>query len=154
MEALNTLVADKSFVIDVIAARPLATGSVSRVANSGLLPPGSNVSRIDLTGMSSYLRVVGDSVAADLPYYGERQMSAPYNSNNTGIRFEGIPRDFEIIPNDKTSGYTVKFRISDGPEAFDVAAQLLPDKSSTININSTHRTAIWYNGTVSKYSLE
>ncbi|WP_190808769.1 DUF4251 domain-containing protein [Flagellimonas sp. S3867] len=154
IEDLNALVSNKSFVINVNTARPLATGTVSRVANAGLLPPGSNVGRIDLTGMSSFLRVVKDSVTANLPYYGERQISAPYNSKNTGVRFDGIPQDFEISPNEKTSGYTVQFRIRSGTEAFDVSAELLPDLSSTININSTHRTAIWYNGSVAKYSSE
>lgn len=154
VEELNTLVADKSFVINVISARPLATGTISRVANSGLLPPGSNVNRIDLTGMSSYLRVANDSVAAEMPYYGERQISGPYNTSNTGVEFKGIPKDFEIISNDRTSGYTIQFRISNGTEAFDVTAELFPDLSSTINVNSSHRTAIWYNGNVESYDSE
>ena len=154
IEGLNSLVSDKSFVINVISARPLATGTISRVANAGLLPQGSTVNRIDLTGSSSYLRVFKDSVSADLPYYGERQIAAPYNSNRTGIQFDGVPKDFEIVSNARTSGYTVTFRIGDGTEAFDVAAELFPDLSSTININSTHRTAIWYNGEVEKYDAE
>ncbi|MEX0314834.1 MAG: hypothetical protein AB3N18_11695, partial [Allomuricauda sp.] len=54
IENLKALVEEGSYIINVISARPLATGTISRVANSGLLPPGSNVGRIDLTGMSSY----------------------------------------------------------------------------------------------------
>nr|WP_299173362.1 DUF4251 domain-containing protein [uncultured Allomuricauda sp.] len=154
VEALNAIVEDRAFVIDITVARPLATGAVSRIANSGLLPPGSNVSRIDLTGMSSYLRVTNDSVFAEIPYYGERQLPTTYNANNTGVQFKNIPEDFEIAQNNRTHGYTVRFNVGNGTEAFAVIAEIFPDLSSTVNVNSSHRTPIWYSGEVEKLTME
>ncbi|WP_136468651.1 DUF4251 domain-containing protein [Flagellimonas onchidii] len=151
IEDLNALVSEGSYRINVNTARPLATGSINRIANSGLLPRGSNVGRINLVDTASYLRVFNDSVAADLPYYGERQMGAPYNQDRAGILFKGVPQKFEVIPNAKTSGYIVNFIINNATESFNVTVRLLPDLSSAINVNSSHRTAIWYNGLVSKY---
>ncbi len=151
IEDLNALVSEGDYQINVNTARPLATGSINRIANSGLLPRGSNVGRIDLVDTASYLRVFNDSVAADLPYYGERQMGAPYNQDRAGILFKGVPQKFEVIPNAKTSGYIVNFIINNATESFNVTVRLLPDLSSAINVNSSHRTAIWYNGLVSKY---
>lgn len=154
VEALNALVKEKAFVIDITVARPLATGAVSRIANSGLLPPGSNVSRIDLTGMSSYLKVANDSVFAEIPYYGERQLPTTYNPNNTGVRFKNTPEDFEIVQNNRTQGYTIRFNVANGTEAFAVIAEIFPNLSSTVNINSSHRTPIWYSGEVEKLAME
>ncbi|WP_420601806.1 DUF4251 domain-containing protein [Flagellimonas sp.] len=155
IDALQKLTSEKSFEIIANWARPLATGSLNRVANAGLIPLGSTANRIDVTGNGSYLRVLGDSVAADLPYFGERQMGGgPYNSNEAGIKFEGIPRDFELIPNDKSKGYTMNFTITEGTETFQVSAKLFPSNSSSINIISSHRTAIGFEGKLKSYSNE
>lgn len=155
MEALAGLVFEQSFEIAANWAIPLATGSLTRVANSGLLPIGSTANRIDLFGNPSYLRVTQDSVKARLPYFGERQMGGgAYGNNQNGIQFEGVPKDFEIVPNKKQTGYTMRFSISNKTETFQVAALLFPDQSSTININSTHRTPIGYRGRVSEYNIK
>lgn len=156
MEALAGLVFEQSFEIAANWAEPLATGSLTTIANSGLLPPGSTINRIDLFGNSSYIRVTKDSVKAQLPYYGERQIGSGsfYGARQTGIQFEGVPKDFEIVPNKRKSGYTMRFTISTDIETFQVAALLFPDKSSTININSTHRTPIGYRGRVSEYNAK
>nr|WP_298926338.1 DUF4251 domain-containing protein [uncultured Allomuricauda sp.] len=154
IEAINRLVSEKSFEIKANWANPLATGSINSIANAGLLPVGSTANRIDLSGSASYLRVIGDRVEANLPYFGERQMGGTYNSNNIGIQFEGVPKDFEIVPNKKTQGYTMRFTISAATETYQVVAQLTPSFSSSLNINSTHRTAIWYTGNVGEYAKQ
>ncbi len=154
IEALNKVVSTNSFEILASFARPLATGSVNSLANAGLIPPGSTPSRIDVSGSASYLRVIGDRVEANLPYFGERQISAAYNSNNTGIKFDGIPKDFELVPNAKTKGYTIRFTIDGGTETYQVIAQLTPSLLSSLNINSSHRTAIAYEGRIREYASE
>ncbi len=155
IQDLAGLIFEQSFEIEANWAIPLATGSLTSIANAGLLPPGSTLNRIDLFGNSSYLRVTKDSVKAQLPYYGERQMGGgTYGNNQYGIQFEGIPKDFEIVPNKKKRGYTMRFTISTQTETFQVAALLFPDQSSTININSTHRTPIGYRGRVSEYNVK
>ncbi|UII79492.1 DUF4251 domain-containing protein [Flagellimonas sp. CMM7] len=154
IEVLNNLVSGRSFEIKANWANPLATGSINSIANAGLLPNGSTANRIDLSGSASYLKVIGDKVEANLPYFGERQMGGTYNSNNTGIQFEGVPKSFEIVPNQKTRGYTMRFTISSATETYQVMAELTPSLSSNLNINSTHRTAIWYTGRVEQYDKE
>ena len=154
-EFLNTLIANRSFEINADWASPMATQSLTSVANAGLIPPGSTVTRINITGTASYLRIMGDSVKAQLPYYGERQMGGGiYNQNKTGIQFEGIPRDFSVLSNPKSNGQTMKFTISENGESFDVTAELFPSLSSTITIASSHRTTIWYNGFLSEFVPE
>ncbi|SNY99981.1 DUF4251 domain-containing protein [Flagellimonas pacifica] len=153
VDALQKLVAEKTFIIKANWAMPMATGSLNRIANTGLIPPGSTANRIDITGNGSYLRVLGDSVAADLPYFGERQMGGGY-TNDTGIKFEGVPQELTFIPDDKSKGYTVNFNISKGTETYQVSAKLFPNRTSLINIISSQRTSIRYDGRVDKYTRE
>ena len=138
IEALDNLVAKRSFEINARWARPMPSAALNSISNARLLPYGSNANRIDITSNSSYLRVVNDSVMADLPYFGERQMGGGYNSNGTGVQFEGVPQGFVIEPNAKTKGYTIRFNISNGTESYQVMGQLFPSRSSSFSIASTH----------------
>ncbi len=154
IEALDNLVATKSFEINARWARPMASQALNSISNAGLLPNGSNASRVDITGSTSYLRVVDNHVEADLPYFGERQMSGGYDTKRTGIQFEGAPENFQIEPNSKTKGYTMRFSINNGTENFQVIAQLFPSRSSSLNITGSHRGQIWYDGTLSEYKKD
>lgn len=154
LAAFEKLISDKSFQIDANWAQPMASQGLNSIANAGLLPPGSTASRIDIMGSNGYLRVVGDSVMADLPYFGERQMGGAYNPQKGGIQFKGIPKEFTIEPNKKGEGKTLRFNITHDQEAYQVIAQIYPSNFSTFTIASTHRTTIWYQGNVSAYVQE
>ncbi|MBO0323176.1 DUF4251 domain-containing protein [Muricauda sp. CAU 1633] len=154
IEALDNLVANRSFEIQARWARPMPSQALNSISNAQLLPNGSNASRIDITGNASYLRLVGDQVEADLPYYGERQMSGGYDPQRTGIQFEGPPENLQIERNSKTMGYTMRFNINNGIESFQVVAQLMPSRASSFSIVSSHRTQIRYEGTLSEFEEE
>ena len=149
---LDSLIAKKNFVIQSDKALPLMTTSMNSVANSGLFPPGSMQNQVSLSRSSNYLKIIGDSVAADLPYFGERQMGGGYNGNNGGIVFKGIPKKYEVIKNDKRQGFDIRFAIRNASESFNVQVALFPNRTSSINVTSSQRTAIRYEGVVS--SLE
>lgn len=145
INALNDLVQQKEFEFTARWAKPLTTTALNSVINAGLLPPGSTVNNIDLTGNSNYLRMQGDSVMAYLPYFGERQLGgAGYNPSNTAIQFEGVPDELEV--NKKGNGYQISFNIRNKTETYQVNAQLFPNKRGSININSSHRFPIVYTG--------
>ncbi len=74
-------------------ANPMATQGLNAISNAGLLPPGSNAGSIQINGTSNFLRIKGDSVMANLPYYGERRFGGGYGSS-TGIEFEGVPLNY------------------------------------------------------------
>lgn len=154
LAAFEKLISDKSFQIDASWAQPMASQGLNSIANAGLLPRGSTAGRIDIGGSGGYLRIVGDSVMADLPYFGERQMGGAYNPQKSGILFNGIPKEFSIEPNKKGDGKTIRFNISQNQEGYRVIAQVYPSNHTTITIASTHRTTIWYQGTVSEYERE
>ncbi|MCL6265895.1 DUF4251 domain-containing protein [Flagellimonas myxillae] len=148
IQALHSIVEEGNLEIRAQWARPLLSSSMVAIANSGLLAPQNNAGRIDLTGNPAFLRMVGDSVSAYLPYYGERNMTTGYGNTNNAIQFEGTALDFELKEDEKSDGYVVNFNIANDSETYTVFARMLPGKYSTISVNSSHRQSINYSGEV------
>ncbi len=152
MEALDRLVVSKAFQIESNWANPLVTTSITSIANSGLLPPGSNVNTINLIGNSNYLRMYGDSISMNLPFFGERRLSGGYNSTEVSIAYHGKPDVIEIKKNDKKQVYEIQFSAKTDSDFHDIFITLSPNLVSNITINSNYRTTISYRGKVSKLS--
>ena len=149
MAKLEEMVNKKDIRINAQWANPLSTNSMNAIAAAGLLPLGSNPSRINIVGSTSYLEVKNDSVIAHLPYYGERQFGGAYNQEDAGIRFEGIPKDLEIRYNEKKQHYNLKFDIANEfGEGFNISGILYPNLRANFNIFSTKRNTISYSGFV------
>ncbi|AKA36380.1 DUF4251 domain-containing protein [Flagellimonas lutaonensis] len=147
---LENLVENKKIFFEAEWAMPLTTNSLNQISNAGLLPPGSTANQINLIGNNNFLKIDGDSVSAYLPYYGERQMGGVYNQSNAGIKFEGVPTDFEISKDDKKNTYSIKFDVNDRSEAFQVNMTLFPNMTASVNINSNERFSIRYQGKAKK----
>lgn len=152
--ALDRMISDQQFEIEANWAQPMASQGLNSIANAGLLPYGSTASRIDISGTGGYLRMVGDSVKADLPFFGERQMGGYYDQDKAGIKFDGIPKDLSFSANKKDTGKTMRFTISQESENFQVIAQLYPNGKARLAVSSSHRTNIWYQGNLSEYKEE
>lgn len=152
--ALDSMVTNKTFQIEANWAQPMATQSLNSIANAGLLPPGSTVSRIDVSSTGGFLRMKGDSIVADLPFFGERRMGGYYNQNQSGIKFEGIPEKLSFTPIKKGQGQTMRFNINDDTEGYQVIAQLYPNGTARLMVASNYRTNIWYQGNISPYKKE
>lgn len=148
--ALDEMVSQKHFEINAKFAQPMLTQALSQVALSGLIPPGSTINQINLNGSYNFLKIQGDSVSANLAYYGERQMGGGYNNNNAGIVFKGVPETIEIIKDEVKQNYTIKFSINHKTENFMVNATAGTNLSGTINVTSSHRSRIGYTGDVKK----
>jgi len=153
-QQLVELVSKKHFEIHSDRAMPMATASLNSISNAGLFPPGSSAGQISLIGNPNYLKVMGDSVAIYLPYFGERQMGGGYNNNGPGIKFEGVPQDMEITKDEENQRSNIRFKIKDGSETFNIDVTLFPNLNSMINVNSSQRFPIRYSGQVSAISGE
>ena len=151
LKELDQLVENRQFKFDLQFARPLVTNTLNQLDNAGLFRPGDNASRINLGGFSSRFEFKRDSVIADLPYFGERQMGGGYNTDG-GINFKGIAKDLEVTKKDNQ--YRIKFNIKgEGVETYRVTVTLFPGLSGTINVNSAQRFPIRYDGKIKKLDL-
>jgi len=146
IQHLDRLVAEKSMRFKGDWAIPLATNSLNQLSNAGLIPPGSNSSRINLIGNFNFLEIKGDSVIAQLPYYGERQIAGGYGQQNVGIEFKGLAKKFVVEKDERSMGYTINFTVSEDSEVYDIAMRIFPNLKTNININSTQRLTIGYQG--------
>ena len=144
-EALKNLVEAKSFEIESTWAVPQTTNSINSIGASGLLPPGSTANRINLIGNANHLRMEGDSVSAYLPYFGERQFSGGYATNNA-IVFEGVPENYKVSKNKKNQNYKISFQINDKTESYKVTVLIYPSLNSSIRVTSSQRFPITYTG--------
>ena len=150
IKELDEIVSNKSIEFKARWARPLTSTSLNRIASAGLIEPSSNINNIDMTTNQNYFRMVGDSVMAYFPYFGEIQLGGGYYpQNNNGIQFNGIPQNFSVDKDKK--GYKIRFNIKDNTETYQVNAQLFANKKAVLNINSSHRTPITYSGNFDEF---
>ncbi|MBP2831923.1 DUF4251 domain-containing protein [Aquimarina sp. U1-2] len=147
---LHQLIAEKEFEIISNWAYPLVTGSVIGIANIGLLPPGSNTSSVNLIGNTNYFKMKGDSIIMYLPFFGEQRIAGSYNATDIAIEYKGSPDTIEISNTKKKDIYEIKFTAKSERDTYDVLVTLFPNLTSTIFINSMHRTSISYRGTLSR----
>jgi len=148
-KALDEMVSSKQFKFEAEWARPIATNSLNSIVNSGMLPPGNNASQINIMGNGSYFKMEGDSVSADLPYFGERQMGGGYDSD-TGIKFEGVPVDLKIEKDEAKQRYDIRFQIKKKSEVYRVQLEIFPSLKGNMSVMSSQRFAIRYDGTLTE----
>lgn len=148
MESLHTLVKSRSFEIRSNWTYPLPSNSLNSIANAGLFPPGNNANQISLIGNTNFLRIKGDSIKAQLPYYGERQISSNYGGTDTGILLDGLVKDLTLDFNENKNRYELRFQANQDIENYQIAINIFANKQASININSTHRTNIAYRGDI------
>jgi hypothetical protein len=135
-----------SFKITSNWANPLPTTGMNALSNSGLIPPGSTASRINIIQNSNYLSMEGSKVDVYLPFYGERRMGGGYNNNSSGIKYKGAVEKLKVAFNDKKKLYTISFVMKQKTESYDVTIDLFQNLTTRINIDSSHRTHISYDG--------
>ena len=144
---IHALVSSKSLEFTATSANPMVTQGMAAIANGGLVPPGSTISRIELTGTGNFLKIEGDSISANLPYFGERQFGGGYGSA-TGIEFNGLPENYVQEFNTDKQKYTISFQINNSSDRYMVYVDIFPNLSSVVSVNMANRNAIQYNGRV------
>lgn len=145
-EELKTLVATKAFVFNAEAAYPTQTYAVMQVNSVLLRNTGNSPGRISLVGNGDYIKVKGDTVQAELAYFGELRVASSMNPQDSGINFEGAPSTFDITENEKKQTLRLEFNIKGEIDTYSVIMHLYSNKHATILINSMHRTSIRYDG--------
>lgn len=150
-ETLKSLVAAKSFVFNAETAYPMQTFAVMQVTNALLRNTGNAPGRISLIGNGEYIQVRGDSVQAELSYFGEVRIVSSMNPRDSGINFNGVPSTFDITENEKKQTLRLEFDIKEKIESYEVIMDLYPNKQATVFINCMNRTSIRYDGKLSAF---
>ncbi|WP_075344258.1 DUF4251 domain-containing protein [Tenacibaculum agarivorans] len=154
---VEDLIHSKSFIITSSWAMPQVTNSLMALQNSGIFPLNSSVSMIDISSTSNSFIIKKDSISADLPYFGERQMGASgYTNRDSGIAISGIPKNYKVTKT-KKGNHRIKFSVSDRndvTENYTVNVLVFNNLSTQINITSSHRFGIGFRGTLKPLKTE
>ncbi|MFY0604322.1 MAG: DUF4251 domain-containing protein [Flavobacteriaceae bacterium] len=146
---LKNNIVEKTFTITSKWASP--TNTVQVIANTNLFPAiGSSPNNINIAGNANFLKVYGDSISGELPYFGHVQIAgAGYlNNDKGGISFEGIPKKYKTEFDTKRNRYKIDFTIVERQEHYRVILFIYSNGTSTMSINSSHRSTIHYRGEV------
>ena len=142
-EALKEIVAAKSFTFTANSANPVAFAGVTGIGN--LLPPGSNVSNINLANNQNFLTIKNDSIKMDLPFFGEREIISNYGADNSLV-FNGVPKKYKVDFNNQKNSYLIKCNLSNRNEVFQLSLILYASKKAHLTVNSSNRSTIRYDG--------
>ena len=146
-DRMERVVTSRNFQFRAQWAEPLQTGSMNQIANAGLIPPGSNVNRIDLTGTANYLKMEGDQVEMQLPYYGERQINQNYGRAD-GMEFIGPAEDIRTRKTAKNEYYDLDFNLKYKTELLQCSGRVFSGMRTILTIYSSQRNMIRYVGEV------
>ena len=144
---LKRQVDSRSIKVKAEWALPMTTNAMASVFSAGLLPPGSNVARINLIGTPNSFEIRGDSVYVDLPYYGERRIVGSYPGGE-GINFTAAIENYRTDFIRKDGAYRIRFDADDKVERYDVTVKLFPGQRSYLIFYSTQRNPIRFDGVV------
>jgi hypothetical protein len=77
-------------------------------------------------------------------------MGGGYNSDGGGIDFETTPKELTLTKDDDKDYYLMEFNVrdKDSNENYDVSLTLYPSLNAIIDIWSSQRNTIQYNGTL------
>ncbi|MCM8570107.1 DUF4251 domain-containing protein [Gramella jeungdoensis] len=122
-----------------------------QIENDWANPSGGG--NINLIGNPNFIRFSGDSVEVYLPYFGVRHAGAGYGREG-GIKYKGPAEDFNISENAEKKNIEVDFEGKQGGENLEFHIKLFANGSSFTSVNTSQRSTISYQGTVSRVEEE
>ena len=146
---LDALIEKRAFRMEVNAVQPQITTALAQLNNSQLVRPGNTLSNINVRGEGYFIQMDGDSVSANLPYYGERQMGGGYGSDGR-IEFKETAKDLTIEKAENKNSYQVAFGVSNSEEYLRFMITIENNFSSSVQVSSSHRNRIRFTGKVEK----
>jgi len=145
---LKELVESRSFKFIAETAHPMQTYAVTQVTNALLRNTGNTAGTIFLTGRGDYIKVIRDSIKAELSYFGELRIVSSIDPRDSGINFNGEPLNFTITENEKKKTINLEFDINTKTDQYNVIMQIYASKRTNIVVNSLNRTSIRYGGEI------
>ena len=143
---LRSLLHEQSFEIVSDWASPVASSAFLNL--DFLFPFGSTPNSINIGVNSNTFIKKGNEIEILLPYFGEQRGGVGYNNEDGSIKWKGVPEDYTEEYNEEKNFYKIQFSMSKRTEVYSFTIRLYQNLTSRIFVNSSHRTAITYTGTV------
>lgn len=111
-----------------------------------LQPAGNVVNGNRIYATNGFLIIRNDSIIANLPYFGRRQVSGG-NPGNTGIKIEDKLSDWTVLENKKDEKETIRIRAEENSESYTLFLTMYASGTANISLNSSQRQSLSYQGT-------
>ncbi|GGG98462.1 hypothetical protein GCM10011416_15770 [Polaribacter pacificus] len=145
-ESLKTWLDQKNIKVVATAARPTSNLNI----NSSLLRNSSSGSHINLTDNPNHIKIKGDSIFVQLPYFGTITGTGSYGSDNS-IAYEGPLLKYARKFNTKKKAEIIDFQfITKKNELYSAQLTLYSNLTTHLSLSSTNRSTITYTGLVKK----
>jgi len=104
--------------------------------------------RMSIVGSANFVEIKNDSVKGSLQFFGYVN-SGSFNRGG-GIDFNDIANNYKVVYDDSKQKIRVTFTVKNKSEVFDFAFSIHKNGNSYVDVNSSIRSYISYNGDVSK----
>ena len=111
-----------------------------------------NGMRIDLSSSSNQMEIKKDSANASMQFFGEVR-SIGFKDEG-GIVFDNIIKDYKLAYNDKKQRIQISFNVRNKTENFDISILVHKSGFAYVDIFSSHRSTINYEGNLSSIKKE
>lgn len=105
-----------------------------------------NGRRINIMGNINQIEVKNDSTKASLQYFGVVTVSR--FSSEGGVKFDDKIEDYKVKYNDKKRKIIISYTAKNKAEKYDVAITVFKNGSAFVDLYSTYRNNITYEGTI------
>lgn len=99
-----------------------------------------------LTTNANSLGIAEGNIVAQLPYFGVAQYATM--SGDAGISMKGKFDSYEVDYKDSKKKIIIRFKTTSNGEVFNCTLTIFWSKNATLNISSTRRDRISYNGQI------
>ncbi len=147
-----------TFCASVLLVSAQQSGTAKKLAITNLVDSQQYVfyaeSVIPMSGRQKFLTssytvyISKDTVISDLPFFG-RAYSAPINAADGGIKFTSINFDYTSSAR-KKGGWNITIKPKDVPDVQQLSFTIYTNGTAYLNVNSTNRQSISFNGHVAK----
>ncbi len=101
----------------------------------------------DFTSNVDFMKMQGDSVRMNLPYFGTHHV-ARMGGGRGGLRFTSKATDIRTKKNEKRKYFDLDFNLRDKSESFSCKLRVYPTGRALLSINSSQRSNAQYEGVI------
>ena len=121
------------------------------VANIGTNIPGGGAifqgGRVDVSSNSNSIEINGNDANVFMQYFG-RVFFPKRNPNENGIQFKGEIETYKVEVNEKKKSISITWTANPKEDFLKFFMKVNANGYTTVNVTSTNRQAITYNGTL------
>lgn len=143
-EVFNKAIMDKDFTIELEVMEPFVTNTIAQISNQIFQNTGNTANRVNIRSQGYTIKIKNDSIIANLPYVGERQMGGGYDNLNIGINIKDTYKEYQISQDEKFTNIVMQAK--NATESYNIRIAISDSGYTRVHFFSSQRNTISYTG--------